>query len=123
MSGDTPVAGHYVTRLVKGGPRVPVRIWFGRAVIDGEMQDRGLDWRVQIGERTDQFEKDEETGYRCRIPLPVSKVWPHCGRWPISPTEYLHLMKVKQWAEEHAPEHPAANPYLPIDLKQLEPLW
>lgn len=123
LPGDTPVPGFYAPRLVKKGPRVAVRIWFGRAVIDGEVQDRGLDWRVQINDRTDSFEYDDDTGYRCRIPLDVMRVWPHCARWPIQPDEYLHLLRLKQWAEEHAPDHPAANVYLPIDLKQLKPLW
>ena len=50
-----PIAGHYATRLVKDGPRVAVKIWYGAAIIAGEEQDRGHDWRVEIDGKTDRL--------------------------------------------------------------------
>lgn len=111
-----PAAGTYATRLVKGGPRVPVRIWFGTAIIDGEEQDRAPGWHVEIDGRTDRWEHDEETGYRCRVPLDVNSVWPFCARWPIREARYRFMLRHAEWAREHAPDHPKASPREAVDF-------
>jgi hypothetical protein len=119
VQGDQPVAGLYALRLVKGGIEVAVRIWHGLPVIDGEEQDRAPRWCVEIDGRTDRWERDDDAGYRCRVPLDVSEAWPFCARRPITPTEFAFLQRRATWAREHAPNHPAANPRERIDVRSL----
>lgn len=116
-----PTAGTYAARLVKGGPRVPVRIWYGQAIVDGEEQDRAPGWFVEIDGATDRLERDDDTGYRCRVALKVESVWPHCARWPISETRYRYMLEHARWAREHAPDHPKATPRQPVDFHALPP--
>lgn len=96
---------------------MPIRIWFGVAIIDGEEQDRGHDWRVEIDGRTDRWERDDATGYQCRVALDVNSVWPFCARWPIREARYRFMLKHAAWAREHAPPgHPKASPREPVDF-------
>ncbi len=114
-----PTAGYYATRLVKDGPRVAVRIWFGQAIIDGEEQDRSPGWFVEIDGRTDRWEKDDDTGYRCRVPIDVDRAWPFCGNEPITEQEYRYLVAHAGWAREHQPNHPKAQPRKAVDFNTL----
>lgn len=114
-----PIAGHYAMRLARGGVRVPVRIWFGLAVIDGEEQDRGHDWRCEIDGRTDRWERDAESGYRCRVPLEIDRAWPFCAGEPILEPEYRFLVADAAHAREWRPEHPKAQPRKPVDFNTL----
>ena len=114
-----PIAGHYATRLVKDGPRVAVRIWYGAAVIAGEEQDRGHDWRVEIDGRTDRWELDADTGYRCRVALELERAWPFCAKDKITEAEFRYLTAHAGWAREHSPNHPKANPRKAVDFNTL----
>jgi hypothetical protein len=113
-----PVTGYYKTRLVNSGAWVAVRIWFGAPIIDGEEQDRSPRWCVEVDGRTDRF--DREAGHR--VPLDALDVWPWCAGHPISRHEYGFLRKRAAWARDHAPEHPAANPFERIDLRAMKPV-
>ena len=113
-----PVAGHYRTRLINGALWVPVRFWYGQPIIDGEVQDRFERWCVEVNGRTDRF--DKEAGHR--VPLDALDVWPFAAGHPITEREYHFMLKRKGWAEEHAPEHPAAQPFERIDLRKLKPM-
>lgn len=115
-----PTAGYYSTSLVRRGPRVAVRIWFGPAVIDGEEQDRAPGWYCEVDGRTDRLERDD-TGYRCRVPLDVDTVWPFCAKDPITESEYRYLLAHARWAKEHRPEHPKASPRQAVDFNTLLP--
>lgn len=118
LVGDTPVAGYYTSALVKDGTPVPVRVWFGNAIIDGEEQDRGHAWRCAINGETDYIEKDPgHPEYRCRIPLPVSRVWPFCGRNPIDEPTYRYMVDDAAHAAAWRPDSPKANPRKPIDKR------
>lgn len=109
-----PRPGFYAASMVRNGPDVPVRIWFGPAVIDGEEQDRCHDWRCEIDGRTDFIEKSDD-GYRCRVALPVDRAWPFCAKRPISEAEYRFLIADAEWAKTHAPDHPKASPRKAVD--------
>ena len=109
-----PIAGHYATRLVRGGPRVPVRIWYGQAIVGGEEQDRAPGWFVEIDGRTDRVEFGDD-GYRCRVPLDVETVWPHCAKDPVTRSEYEFLVAHAAWARDHQPDHPKASPRKAVD--------
>lgn len=115
LQGDTPVAGFYTTRLVRGAIDVPCMVWFGQPVIDGERQDRSPRWCIAIDGRSDRFDKEQQ----CRIPLEAADRWPLGKR--ITAREYAFLTRRAKWARDHAPEHPAANPRQPIDLGALPP--
>ena len=113
-----PTAGYYATKLVRGGPRVPVRIWHGQAVVAGEEQDRAPGWFVEIDGRTDRVEFGDD-GYRCRVPLDVETVWPHCAKEPIAESEYRFLVADAAHARDWRPDHPKANPRKPVDFNTL----
>lgn len=113
-----PIAGTYATRLVRGGPRVAVRIWFGPPIIDGEEQDRAPRWNVGADGRTDRWEKNDD-GYRCRVALEVDWFWPYVAREPIAESEYRFLLAHSAWAREHAPDHPKAQPRKAVDFNTI----
>ena len=114
---DLPERGFYTLRLVKGGIAVPVMIWYGAPVIEGERQDRSLRWCVAIDGKSCRFDKDEQ----CRVPLDVFGAWPYCSGRSITAREYAFLRRRTKWAHSYAPTHPAAQPYEPIDLRVLPP--
>jgi hypothetical protein len=119
---DQPRPGFYSTHLVRGGIKVGVRIWFGRPIIDGEEQDRSPRLCVEVDGRTDRLDRDEQTGEPLgRVPLDVDEVWPFCR--PITEAEYRYLRRLAVWAQAHAPDHPAANPRDPIELRAMKPLF
>lgn len=111
-----PREGFYKARLVNSGLWVAVKVWYGQPIIDGEVQDRFERWCIEVNGKTCRF--DEEVGHR--VPLDCLERWPWvCGR-PITEGEYHFLLKRKGWAEEYDPEHPAATPYEPIDLRKMK---
>lgn len=114
-----PVAGSYAMALVKRGPLVPIRIFWGHAVIQGEEQDRGYDWRCEVNGATDRWNEEQH----CFVPLDLDGVWPECTGKPIDDDEFAFMRRRTIWAVAHAPWHPAANPYTPIDLGTLPPAW
>lgn len=108
-------AGFYATRLARGGIEVACMVWFGAPVIDGERQDRAPRWCIAIDGRADRLDKEQQA----RVPLDAHDYWPLNRR--ISHSEYAFLRRRARWAREHAPDHPAANPYTRIDLGALPP--
>jgi hypothetical protein len=116
IRADQPVAGFYRTRLVKRGPWVPVLIWYGQPIVDGETLDRSWRWCVCLNDETCQ--DDDGT----RVPIDVFRVWPECSGQPIAQAEYEFMVKRVRWAREHAPQSPYANPYEPIELGALPPV-
>lgn len=105
--------------LTRNGPLVPVKIWFGKAIIGGEEQDRGLDWRCEINGVSDFVERDQESGYFCRVAIPVDRAWPFCSKRPVTEAEYRYLVAHAGWARDHAPDHPKAQPRKPVDFHTL----
>lgn len=122
---DAPVAGYYSTRLVRGGLRVGVRIWFGQPIIDGELQDRSPRWCCEVDGRTCRADYDDDGNYLGRVPLDpiLDDVWSHCCDTPISEREFRFLARRREWAHEFDDTHPAANPRRPIDVRALKPAW
>lgn len=108
-----PRRGFYGARLINGGIAVGVMIWHGCPVIAGERQDRSPRWCIAVNGRT--IDKNGEL-------LDVYERWPFvCGE-PISHREFAFRKRRHLWARKHKPEHPAANPYQPINLRQLPPV-
>jgi len=119
VSAWPPRAGHYTIKLARGGVRVPVRIWYGAAIIDGEEQDRSPGWFCEIDGRTDRWERDADTGYRCRVALEIDRAWPFCAREPITEAEYRFLTADAAHARQWRPEHPKAQPRKAVDFNTL----
>lgn len=101
---DQPQPGFFLLRLVRKGPWVPAAIchdsdgW--HAVINGERGDSHADPAHAPG---------------------VFRIW-HGGR-VCTEAEYHHRLHVRAWAEQHMPQHPAAQPRAAIDLQSLPPLF
>lgn len=95
-----PQCGFYARRLVKGGPIVPARIWLDRAIDDetGEL----------IGDETMLCKVGD-------VQCDVDTQWIWLAAKPISEAEYNYLRRRTQWAQQHDPGHPAANPSDPVD--------
>jgi hypothetical protein len=113
-----PVAGYYRTRLINSGVWVAVRFWYGAPIIGGEEQDRSPRWCVEVNGKSCRFDREAQH----RVPLDAFYVWPFAAGHPITEREFHFLLKRKTWAVEHAPEHPAARPHEPIDLRKLPPV-
>lgn len=95
---------------------VPVRVWFGQPIIDGEEQDRSPRWCAELDGRTDTFEYDD-SGYSCAIPLDAERVWPWCAKYPITEAQYRYMRDYAAWAKAHAPDKPQASPRSAVNVK------
>ena len=97
-----PTAGHYQISLVRGGPKVGIRIWHGppKDPVTGEELDRSWRWQAEANGE----------------PIDLDRIWPACGRDPITAAEYQYLTDMARWAERHQPDAPAANPRRKINL-------
>ncbi len=101
-SAETPTAGYYRSKLVKGGVAVGVRIWFGPPLdpVTGEEMDRSHRWQAQVnGECVD-----------------IDRVWPFGIGERIDQREYDYLRRLAEWAAGELPDSPLANPRKPVDL-------
>ena len=100
---DTPVEGFYRTRLRSGAVYVGVRIWWGQPLdpVTLDPLDRSLRWNACVNGR----------------PVDLERVWPRCADDPISGAEYAYLSTLQDWAQEHAPDTPIADP-----TKRVDPL-
>lgn len=110
---DQPVPGFYAMSLVRGGPLVPVRIWFGLPILDGEELDRSPRWCCEIDRRTDRAADG------VRELLDFDRAWPWCARKPITEADYLFMVSHADWATEHQPDHPKASPRTAVDFNTL----
>jgi hypothetical protein len=101
---DVPVAGFYRTRLVKDGPPVALRIWFGnpRDPSTGDEMDRAPQWFATMN-GTQVVE--------------AARFWPGCAADPISFGDYLHICRRSATLD---PADPYFDPTKPID-KSIAP--
>lgn len=92
----TPVAGFYLCRLVKGGIRGAVRLYYGPPLdpVTGEELDRSWRWLAEFNGE----------------PLPFDRVWPGCAGDPISEGDYRRYVARQRWARENSPESSYAEP-------------
>lgn len=94
---DGPQIGWYTTRLVKGGPIVPVRMWI----------DQHID--MDTGELT------EDERIRCTVngrEADPERIWLWCCQHPISGQHYDNLASR---IESAGPYSPDARPHEPVD--------
>ena len=103
MEIGRPQPGFYRTRLVKGGPWVPVLL----VVVRRGRPDRPARLAAIVGD--DDWSRD---------PLQLW-TWLH----PIPEREYRYLLSISAHCREHEPWAPEANPREPIDLNRQPTLF
>lgn len=101
-SAEAPTAGFYRFRLRHDGHPGGVRIWRGPQLdpIDGSELDRHHVWHATFN----------------GAPIDLDRVWPRCGRDPITEAEHEYYCKLQGWAECNAPDSPQADASRKIDL-------
>lgn len=106
---DQPQPGYYKTKLVRGGPWVPARIWWEPPLdpVTGELLDRPP---MLLAERAGK-------------PVDPYELWPHVAGREISEAEYRYLVDDAAWCQEWAPHEPQARPRERVDLNELQPLF
>lgn len=104
---DIPIAGLYQTRLIRGGPWVAVRIWWGfpAELSEDETVDRRPAWNA---------ERDGK-------PVGIDQVWPNCSDKKILEPEYRFLLARADHASRYDPDSPFADPRRPVDLMKAKP--
>lgn len=107
-SAAKPETGFYAYRFVKTAPEVAARITYAPTLDPdtGEALDRSFHWAVEINGQAD---------INADI-VPSDTVWSvyMFGR-RIEEAEYRYLLADRNWAREHAPHLPEANPRAKID--------
>lgn len=108
MKTTDPHPGFYRTRLVRGGPWVPVAIDHGPSCdpVTGEILDRPWLWRMRVG-------ADELPAFPDPGAAGILDRWPYLE--PITEAEYRYLAACIDWAARHAPSAPEASPRQRID--------
>lgn len=105
---------YYRARLVKDGPFVAVKSWFGPPLIDGEPLDRS--WRWQCLVHTDKEPLAILTGG----PLPIEV--DGCtlrGLEQIAEPDYRYLLAHGEWCDATTANHPRTTPRQAVDFNTL----
>lgn len=97
---ETPQAGWYKRRLVKGGPFVPARIW-----IDAEVDEETGDL---LSEETVQCEVNGRYA-------DATDQWQWLCQNPITEAEFNYMTARLAYAQVHEPGDPIADVRNPID--------
>lgn len=103
-----PEPGWFLRKLVKNGPLVPAKIWLHQPV-DQETGELIGDEILRCTVGTRERNPDDEWTYLC-------------GR-PISESDYNFRIADAKWCREYEPSAPEANPFTPIKLRDLPPLF
>ena len=109
---DRATPGFYKAKQTQGGPWVPVHIFEPVLVEcrgDGDCQEVDR-WRGLVARR----------GWKM---VRIGWVWPYCANYPIKGSEYLHRLRLIQWARSSASWAPEARPGQRIDLSQMPSLF
>jgi hypothetical protein len=104
---DTPQAGWYYTRFVRGGPKVAVKIEI--------VQD--------VDETGELINPVTFEAYRDGAPVDVWRVWPMVADAPITEDEYNFMLAKTDYAKRYTPEAPEANPGQKVDRKHIPKLF
>lgn len=104
-----PEPGWFLLRLVKGGPLVGACITYepSRDPVTDEPCDRSWWWSAWIN-----GELVGEPGVRPNDQ--VFRIWESGDR--IDEAEYSYMIQSARWAQEYAPDEPAANPRTAVNL-------
>lgn len=102
-----PRAGYFKTRLVRGGPKAGVRLFYGppRDPHTGEEMDRSWRWQAEVNGQREELDR----------------VWPGCMREEIDKTEYNYLSRTQKHALSTDPYNPLASPKKAVDWETASP--
>lgn len=102
---DRPEVGYFRIKQVRGGPWIAARIYrsVARDPDTGELLDRSP---VMLAELNGKF-------------VDAYDLWPRVAGNNISEAEYKFLRADSKWAQENAPDDPAANLDQAINLSTL----
>lgn len=103
-----PQCGWFKRRLVQGGPIVGARIFME--------QPTDTDTGELIGDEIMRC----EVGGKPRDPVDE---WAWLANDPIPEAEYLYLIADADWAKQHAPRAPQANPREPVRSRNIPRLF
>jgi hypothetical protein len=105
----SPECGWFKTRLVRGGPWVAAKIWL----------------EAETDAKTGELMGPEEM--RCEVNggyKDAGEWWDRLAGHPISEKDYQYLVDLRNYAVNHAPGEPLANPRRPVDwLKTDLPIF
>lgn len=115
---NRPEPDFYWTRLVKGGPKVPARIWRPCCcTVNGGDEQVEHDWKDTC---------DRYPPMRCTVAGfdrdPVEE-WPSLAGRTIPESEFRYLTDCMEWDRQHAPTAPLANPRQSISLGDMPSLF
>lgn len=106
ISAD-PVPGFYRLALRRGAPPSGIRIWFGHSTgPEGQrMVDRSMHWQAEANGKS----------------IDIERVWPVCGKDPISEDDYRYLARSHSYAVENDAWDPRATPGKATDWDTATP--
>lgn len=117
-----PAEGFYRKKNVKDGPWVPVQI--ARFCLcsgpDGEITERHL-WNEDTCDRYPPL-----SALDCGVEIkdaPMPDDWGFMFWEPITEKKYDYLLKMMDWAEQHAPSDPYANTDKALDHMKVKSLF
>lgn len=103
---DRPEVGHWVVRLVRGGPAIPARIFWAQTTHEpGDPENRMERSRFLAAEIGGEVAE-------------VDDVWLRRGT-PITESEYRFRVAEMRWAKEHAPNEAVATPRQSVDFAAI----
>ena len=110
MSWEQPREGFYLGRLVRDGPFVPIKIWWGPTPDPDHPEnpmDRSSHWQA----------------LRNGKPVAIERVWPWCAKNEITKSDYEYRLAAVVWDREYDPASAGANPTKAVDLNTAKPLF
>lgn len=107
---------YYRARLVGGGPYIPVVVWHGLPLIDGEEVDRSPRWQCLVG--TETTARAVLMGEA--VPIEVDGILLRSIEG-IDQAEYEFQIAHLGWVNTSAPHHPKATPRRAVNFNTVKP--
>lgn len=104
----------YQARLVRDGPFIAVKTWFGPPLVNGEEIDRS--WRYQVLVGTDRDARAILQGDA--MPIEVDGITLRSVE-KITEREYRFLLKHGEWCDATSANHPRTTPREAVDFMTL----
>lgn len=115
---DIPEVGFYWTRFVRGGPRIPARIWRPCwCTVNGGDDQAEHEWQPTC---------DRYPRLRCLVgerERNALLAWPSLIGRELPESEFRYLIAATRWEQTYAPHMPLANPTRPVDVGQMASLF
>ncbi len=110
---------YWRAKLIKDGPWIGVKTFFGPPLVDGEELDRSPRWQAKV--RNETSGRAILFGDNCPIEVDGKNMTLR-NIERIEEPEYRYLVAHSDWATKHAPDQPDAAPRTKID-KRGKSVW